>query len=116
MSYFLCAVSLHSIFYVLHAYSVPVLYAYIQGILFAILLSNVIVLALAILVFPKNLFLKKIKSRTHQALVWELVWKDQKGCLISTKFRGASGHFCFDHFYIEDFHSAFSQPGHEGAE
>ena len=35
---------------------------------------------------------------------------------ISTKFRGAPGQFRFDLFYIVDFHSAHSQPGHVGAE
>ena len=34
-----------------------------------------------------------------------------KGFSISTKFKGSSGHFRFDKFYILDFHSAYSQPG-----
>ena len=66
--------------------------------------------------FRKKHFSKKIKSTTHHALAWLLVWKDQKGFLISTKFRGASGHFRFDLFYIVDFHSAHSQPSHVRAE
>ena len=53
-----------------------------------------------------------MKSTTHHALAWGLVWKDSKGFLILTKFRGASSHFRFDLFYIVDLHSAFSQPGH----
>ena len=50
-----------------------------------------------------------MKSTTHQALAWGLVYKDPKGFLISTQFRGASSHFRFDHFYIVDFHSTFSR-------
>ena len=68
------------------------------------------------LVFKKKHIFKKIYSTTHQALAWGLVWKDSKGFFISTKFKGASGHFRFDLFYIVDFHSAHSQPGHVGAE
>ena len=70
----------------------------------------------SIRVFQKYTFFKKIKSTTHLALAWGLVWKDPKGFFIPTKFRGASGHFRFDLFYIEDFHSAHSQPGHVRAE
>ena len=66
-------------------------------------------------VSEKHLF-KIIKSTTHQALAWGLVWKDPKGFLISTKFRGASSHFRFDHFYIADFHSALSARPREKAE
>ena len=68
-------------------------------------------------VFQKNTFLRKWKVHTtHHALAWGLVWKDPKWFLISTKFRGASGHFRFDLFNIVDFHSAHSQPGHVRAE
>ena len=67
-------------------------------------------------VFQKKHFFKKINSTTHHALAWGLVWKDPKGFLIPTKFRGASGHFRFDLFYIVDFHLAHSQPGHMRAE
>ena len=51
-----------------------------------------------------------MKSTTHQALARGLFWKDPKGFLISIKFRGASCHSRFDHFYIVDFHSAFTFP------
>ena len=61
-------------------------------------------------------FFEKMKSITHHAIAWGLVSKDPKGFLISTKFRGASGHFRFDLFHIVDFHSAHSQPGHMRAE
>ena len=57
-----------------------------------------------------------MKSTTHHALAWRLVWEDPKGFLIWTKFSGASSHFRFDLFYIVDFHSAHSQPGHMRAE
>ena len=51
----------------------------------------------------------KIKKRpTRQASVWGLVWRNPKGFLISTMFRGSSSHFRFDHFYIVDFHSALT--------
>ena len=42
--------------------------------------------------------------------------KDPKGFLISSLGGGASSHFCFDLFYITDFHSALSQPVHGRAE
>ena len=71
---------------------------------------------MSIRVFQKKHFFEKIKSTTHQALARELVWKDPKGFLILTKFRGASGHFRFDLFYIVDFHSALTWLGWEGAE
>ena len=58
--------------------------------------------------------LKIIKTLTHQALAWGLVWKEPKEFSILTKFWGAS-HFCFDHFYIVDFHSSLSWPGWEKA-
>ena len=35
---------------------------------------------------------------------------DPKGFFISTKLRGSSSHFRFDHFYIVDFHSALTFP------
>ena len=48
----------------------------------------------------------------------KLCWKNKKrnppsiakGFLISTKFRGSSSHFRFDHYYIVDFHSTLSWP------
>ena len=58
-------------------------------------------------VFQKHLK-KKIKSATHHASAWGLVWRDPKQFLISTKFKGSSSHLKFDHFYIVDFHSALS--------
>ena len=57
----------------------------------------------------KYVFFQQQKiSTTHHASVWGLVWRDPKGFLISTNFRGSSSHFCFDHFYIVDFHSALT--------
>ena len=67
-------------------------------------------------VFQKKHFFEKMKSTTHHAIAWGLVWNDPKGFLILTKFRGASGHFRFDLFYIVDFHSAPIWPGWEWAE
>ena len=67
-------------------------------------------------VFQKTNCLPKTNSRMHHASAMGLVWKDLKGFLILTKFRGSSSQFRFDYFYIVDFHSAFSQPGHEEAE
>ena len=61
-------------------------------------------------VYQKNMFFKNKEIRTHQASAWGLVWRDPKGFLISTKFRGSSSHFRFDHFYIVDFHSALTFP------
>ena len=34
--------------------------------------------------------------------------RNQKGFFISTKLKESSSHFCFDHFYIVDFHSALT--------
>ena len=45
-------------------------------------------------------------SVTHHVSALMLVWEDPKGLLILTKFKGSSSHFCFDNFYIFDFHSA----------
>ena len=59
-------------------------------------------------VYHKNTFFKNKLSPTHQASAWGLVWRDPKGFLIPTNFRGSSSHFCFDHFYIVDFHSALT--------
>ena len=64
----------------------------------------------------ENIFFKKIKSATHQALAWWLVWKDPKELYVAIKFRGACSHFSLGHVYIIDFHSAFSQPSPERAE
>ena len=52
--------------------------------------------------FRKTLFL------TRQSSALRSVWKNPKGFLISTKFRGSSSLFSFDHFYIVDFHSALT--------
>ena len=41
-------------------------------------------------------FFKKIKSGTHHASAWGLVWTDPKGFLISTKFKAASSHLKFE--------------------
>ena len=48
------------------------------------------------------MFLQTICSQTYwrNAPALRLVWKDPKGFLISTKFRGSSRHFRFDQFYI----------------
>ena len=67
-------------------------------------------------VFQKNTFFKKEISATHHASAWRLVWRNPKGFLISTKFKGSLGHFCFDLFYDVDFHSALTWPGWEWAE
>ena len=42
----------------------------------------------------QSFFFKK-KIRTHQASAWGLVWRDPRGFLILTKFRGSSGHLKF---------------------
>ena len=59
-------------------------------------------------VYHKNTFFKNKKRPTRQASAWGLVWRNPKGFLISTMFRGSSSHFRFDHFYIVDFHSALT--------
>ena len=59
-------------------------------------------------VYHKNTFFKNKISPTRQASAWGLVWRNPKGFLISTMFRGSSNHFRFDHFYIVDFHSALT--------
>ena len=41
---------------------------------------------------PKNIFL----------------WIKSNPASLGVSFRGSSGHFCFDHFYIVDFHSALT--------
>ena len=56
----------------------------------------------------KTTFFKNKKSSTHKESAWGLVWRNPKGFLISTMFRGSSNHFHFDHFYIVDFHSALT--------
>ena len=63
---------------------------------------------LCIRVYHKNTFFKNKLCPTHQASAWGLVWRNPKGFLISTKFRGSSSHFRFDHFYNIDFHSALT--------
>ena len=55
--------------------------------------------------FRKTLF-KENKKRNPPSISLELSLKGSKRRLISTKFRGTSSHFCFDHFYIVDFHLA----------
>ena len=40
-------------------------------------------------VFHENMFFQKKISATHHASAWGLVWKDPKGFLILTKFRGS---------------------------
>ena len=59
-------------------------------------------------VYHKNTFFKNKISPTRQASAWGLVWRNPKGFLISTMFRGSSSHFRFDHFYIVDFHSTLT--------
>ena len=59
-------------------------------------------------VYQKTIFFKSKLSPAHQASAWGLVWENPKGFLISTKFRGSSSHFRFDHFYNIDFHSALT--------
>ena len=59
-------------------------------------------------VYHKNTFFKNKISPTRQASIWGLVWRDPKGFLILTMFRGSSSHFRFDHFYIADFQSALT--------
>ena len=49
-------------------------------------------------VSQKNTFSKKIKSGTHHASAWGLVWTDPKGFLILTKFKAASSHLKFELF------------------
>jgi len=55
----------------------------------------------------KTLFQTKI-SATHHASAWGLVWRNPKGFLISTKFKGSLGHLKFDQFYIVYFYSPLS--------
>ena len=58
---------------------------------------------------PGTLFSSKMNyCPTHQASAEGLVWRNQKWFFISTKFRGSSSHFGFDHFYIVYFHSALT--------
>ena len=52
----------------------------------------------AIRVSQKNTFFKKIKSGTHHASAWGLVWLDPKGFLILTKFKAAPSHLKFELF------------------
>ena len=59
-------------------------------------------------VYHKNTFFRNKISPTRQASAWGLVWRNPKGFLISTKFRGSSSHFRFDQFHIVDFHSALT--------
>ena len=57
---------------------------------------------------PQKQFFKNKISPTRQASAWGLVWRNPKGFLISTMFRGSYNHFRFDQFYIVDFHSALT--------
>ena len=63
---------------------------------------------MVIRVYQENTFFKTELSPTHQASAKGLVWRNQKGFFISTKFKESSSHFCFDHFYIVDFHSGLT--------
>ena len=36
------------------------------------------------------------------------LWIKSNPASLGVSFRGSSGHFCFDHFYIVDFHSALT--------
>ena len=74
--------------------------------IFCILLKRNEQWALSMRVYHKNTFFTNKLCPTHQASAWGLVWRNPKGFLISTKFRGSSSHFRFDHFYIVYFHSA----------
>ena len=58
----------------------------------------------------KNTSFKNRLSPTNQASAGGAIWRDPKEFLISTKFRGSSSHFRFDHFYIVDFHLALTFP------
>ena len=51
---------------------------------------------------------KKLIGRTRHASALRLVWKNQKGILISTKFTGSTSHFRVYHFYIGDVHSVLT--------
>ena len=46
--------------------------------------------------FTKTLFQQQKNGGTHQSSAWGLVWREPKQFLISTKFRGSSGHLKFD--------------------
>ena len=50
---------------------------------------------------------KQIGS-TRSASIWGLLWRNPKGFLILTTFRGCTSHFRFDLFYIVDLHSALT--------
>ena len=56
--------------------------------------------------FHQNMFLKKRNGSTRSVSIWGLLWRNPKGFLILISFRGCTTHFCYDHFYIVDFHSA----------
>ena len=59
--------------------------------------------------------MKNIGS-TCSASIWGLLWRNPKGFLILTTFRGCTSHFRFDLFYIVDFHSALTLSGKVRAE
>ena len=49
--------------------------------------------------FTKTTFSTKKNGGTHHASALGLVWKDPKGFLILTKFKGSSSLLKFDHFF-----------------
>ena len=66
--------------------------------------------------FTKTCFWWKKIGSTRSASIWGLVWRNPKGFLILTSFRGCTSHFRFDLFYIVDFHSALTLPDRVTAE
>ena len=64
----------------------------------------------------ENMFLMKKIGSTRSASIWGLLWRNPKGFLILTTFRGCTRHFRFDLFYIVDFHSTLILPDRMRAE
>ena len=58
----------------------------------------------------ENEFLMTKIGSTRSASIWGLLWRNPKGFLILTTFRGCTSHFRFDLFYIVDFHPALTSP------
>ena len=54
------------------------------------------------------MFLMKRNGSTCSASIWGLLWRNPKEFLILIGFRGCTSRFCFDIFYIVDFHSALN--------
>ena len=50
----------------------------------------------------------KRNGSTRSTSIWGLLWRNPKDCLILISFMGCTSHFCFDIFYIVDFHSALN--------